>query len=255
MREKKWLDFFRFIAVLVILIGMNSKKVEGVEITGKVSQSTSPDEVKRFFHQIGAKQTDQSGLEFELETGIHLALVYSDCVLAAVKVSSTNTFQDSELETKPQRTNENQQTREMSKSTYIKILRIVDQLKPLGKFVQEAPIAVIPTSGWVNRVEEYSLANIVRVERNCLTPNLECGVKRFTVFYWFLLKGTITSTRIEKIEFLGEPICKYLVTVDEVEIEVSMADYFSLKKGQVVYVKRTLDNNFAKIESTSINDQ
>ncbi|MEW6732623.1 MAG: hypothetical protein AB1489_14945, partial [Acidobacteriota bacterium] len=180
-------------------------------------------------------------------------LIYKDKSLAAAQVLLTDAFEKGEkkdgLEELVEEHNEAYCC--MSELDYQKFIKIIKQLKPLGSLEESDPIGVIPTSGWVRWTELYSNAFIVRLAQQCTKQGFleECGIARFTVFYWFTLQGEITNKYIKGavVKDLGQP--QYFINVNGTDVEVSEGDYNSLQKGQKVLIRTSLTNVLAKIIS------
>jgi len=201
---------------------------------------------------MGAKNHDPSDNVSDPQDGVNLSVSYSEGRVAIIQVTLTSKYNDPQMkESSKQTSDENVRSCCMSKATYYRFLKSINQIRALGVLVQRDPIGVIPTSGWIRRTDNYSRASVVRLERNCPSSNarLGCGISKFTVFYWIPLEGKIKGKRIEKISFGGPELIHYFVTIGSAEVEVSHTDYERLQEGQVVKLERVFTNLPARILS------
>ena len=239
-----------WILVMFTLYSVEVANVNGFHFSHSI-ESTLQNPAK-VLTQLGAKQLNPTGTEFEIEKGVILSLTYSRSSLAVAQITLTSAYKDPQIgEVSEQQGDEDQRHCCMSRIAYDRILRNVGHLRPIGVFVCRDPTGAIPTSGWVRWTEEYSMARVVRLEKNCPSPDspIGCGIAKFTIFYWLPLEGRIQRKRLEKIDLMGSELIQYFVNIAGARVEVSESDYKRLHKGQVVKLARTLDSSPARIIS------
>ncbi len=175
---------------------------------------------------LGARQIDSSGARFEID-GTQLSLVCNSAGLEAVEVTLGEVGSIKE---------------------YDRAIALVGQMKSLGKFLRNQPIAVIGPSGWETSNQEFSGGYIVRRKRTCDGDQTDCGIKEFTVFYWIPFRGKVEAKRLERLKvkgFINQT--RYFLTVAGREVRVSPSKYRQVRKGQLVEVETTLANGPARV--------
>jgi len=172
---------------------------------------------------------DLLGVQFELGD-IKITLIRDKSDLAAIKV----------------------EFKELSSAVkYDEVMQIVNQLKPVGnKKIDE--VGMIGPAGHITKNLQYSQAYVVRKERTCgENEESNCGIEKFSVFYWLPLKGLITNKRTEEISIkpLDYNQTKYFITVNSKELEVSETDFNALLLGQFTELERTIGSNNVRLAS------
>lgn len=194
----------------------------------------------------GARPVDDSKTEFEFPDRTRIYLKFHHHELAVIQVNS----QAEEAEyTRNDATGTPGNHSGISWEDYKKLIILIEQIKPLGKFVKSSSINVIPTTEWLIKTDEYVFSKVIRKEKNqCRSEPV--WVSQFSVYYQFRQHGIVESKRIESTKSSVGQITRFYVVVSGAEIEVSQTNFQRLKKGQHIKFERAFcENDFAKIIS------
>lgn len=215
-------------------------------------EGRSPNQVKETLRELGAKQLDRAGDEFEFRNEVLLTVLYDEESLAGLKVFLTSEYRDSKRPSRELSASHAQCGMCMSSSTYKELLSRLAQLKPLGSFRRTNPIGVVLQTAWVFKTDEYACADVIRQERNCHDAGSGCGIIDFKVFYRLPLNGRIEAKRLRTVG--ASPALEfstYYIVVAGKEVQVSKSDYDRLSEGQIVQLQRTLLDNPVRILSVT----
>jgi hypothetical protein len=240
-------NYFILFGCLFIFTTLAASKIKAMKAPKQESPTCSNATIETL-RQLGAKQLDSLGNKFELNDGIILSITCDEKALAVIQVRLTNTNSlgyngDSEnidVSSKSQYCC-------LSKIAYDNLIKIINQLGPLGQYRRQNPISIIGPTGWIRKTDEFAHANIVKLERTGSVSYSNSGIAAFTVFYWLPLSGKVESKRVEIVEanqFIKK--IRYLITVYNTEVEVSGEDYQRIGEGQVVELERAV-NSLARI--------
>ena len=238
-----------------IRLGYLLAAITCIVLTAKASKASSqeahvcPRDKAEILHRLRATQIDSSGTKFELGDGLTLSLFCEGQRLVTAQVTMDDSRINNNVPNNDALVSESSHCC-MSKSTYNKLVGIINKLEPIGFFEREKSIGIIRPTGFVQKTSEFAYANIVRLESTHSTSKSNNTIAAFTVFYWVPLNGQVQSKRIETIDV--KPLIKkvrYWITVRDIEVEISSMNYRRIKVGQIVKLKTTANNNLAKIVS------
>jgi len=134
---------------------------------------------------------------------------------------------------------------EHDKETYISLtefkefINYFDKIHPLGEYIGNSPIIVIPKAGWRNYTKIYKNARVTKREEKCedFEPNFGCPIEWFVIKYWMNLSGKVKSKYIDEIKIFGPndtPIHEYILNISGKRVVVTKKIYNKIKTGDIV---------------------